>query len=204
MTAVTTDTMKETFRWNVQAIVGLAVLIVVLSVILTLATVYVARYLASPERYARVSPGDQSYEALTHVRGHVETYWYEHGFMPQYIPLSQIGVDPSFVKNLPAIQYVRLGGAAVDKQSTYIEAAIKPTVPHPTAGHSIIMTVDSMPEPTLTGRQTYYRCYVRGPNGTYPAIDMKNFPGICRTTDPTGGMGVEGSGPRQLEWPILK
>lgn len=206
MTAATTEPVKETFRLNAQAIVGLAILIVFLSVVLTLATVYVARYLSSPEMYARMTPpAEQSYEALTYVRGHVEEYWYDNGIMPQYIPLSQLGVDPKFVKDLPAVQFVRIGGAPVDKQSTYIEAAIKPNLNHPTAGHSVIMTVDSMPEPSITGRQTYYRCYVRGPNGTPPAIDMKNFPGICRHSDPLGGMGVEGSGSsRALEWPILR
>ena len=205
MTAATTEPTKE-FHLNAQAIAGLAILIVVLSVILTLATVYVARYLNSPAMYAaRTPPADQSFEALTHVRGHVESYWYKNGFMPQYVPLSQLGVDPAFVKGLPAVQFVRIGGAPADRQSTYIEAAIQPTVKHPTAGHSVIMTVDSMPEPSITGRQTYYRCYVKGPNGTTPVIDMKNFPGICRNTDPLGGMGVEGEGSsRALQWPILQ
>lgn len=206
MTAATTeDIPKESFRLDAQAIMGLSVLIVVLSVVLTLATVYVARYLNSPGMRGMKPPAEQSYAALTYVRGHVEGYWKQNGIMPQYIPLAQLGVEPGFVQDLPAIQFVRIGGAPADQQSTYIEAAIKQGIQHPTAGHSVIMTVDSMPEPSITGRQTYYRCYVRGPNGSMPVIDMKNFPGVCRNTDPLGGMGVEGSEDgRSLKWPLLK
>lgn len=196
---------KQQFRLDATAIAGLSVLIVVMSVAITLMTVYVAKQIAVGSWSGSRPPSEQSYSALTYVRGHVEDYWYQHRQMPQYLPLSQIGVDPTFIRDLPALQYVRLGGHPVDKQSTFIEAHIGPTVDHPTANHSVIMTVDSMPEPTLTGRQTYYRCYVRGPNGQIPVVDMKNFPGICRNTDPLGGMGVEGEGGgRQLEWPILK
>lgn len=200
-----TDAGKQQFRLDATAIVGLSVLIVVMSVAITLVTVYVAKQISIGAWSGGRPPSEQSYSALTHVRGHVEEYWYQHRFMPQYVPLSQIGVDPAFVKDLPAVQFVRLGGHPVDKQSTYIEAKILPTINDPSAGHSVIMTVDSMPEPTLKGRQTYYRCYVRGPNGQIPVVDMKNFPGICRNTDPLGGMGVEGEGgERRLEWPILK
>ena len=200
-----TNVEKEPLRLDATAIAGLAALIVFLSVMVTLVTVYVAKQIVISSNMGSRPPADQSYAALNHVRGHVEDYWYEHRQMPQYMPLSQIGVDPTFVSDMPALQFVRLGGHPVDKQSTYIEAKIRPTIEHPSAGHSVFMTVDSMPEPTLRGRQTYYRCHVRGPNGQLPVVDMKNFPGICRHTDPLGGMGVEGeSGPRRLEWPILK
>ena len=200
-----TDVEKQHFRMDATAIAGLSVLVVLLSVAITLLTVYVAKQISVGAWSGAKPPSEQTYSALNYVRGHVEDYWYEHRFMPQYMPLTQIGIDPNFVQDLPAIQYVRLGGHTVDKQSTYIEAKIRPTIQHPSAGHSVIMTVDSMPEPTLIGRQTYYRCYVRGPNGQMPVVDMKNFPGICRNTDPLGGMGVEGEGGgRQLEWPILK
>lgn len=199
------STEKQPIRLDATAIAGLSVLMVALSVIITLMTVFVARQLVGSSSIGSRPPADQSYSALNHVRGHVEDYWYVNKQMPQYVPLTQLGVDPGFIKKMPAIQYVRVGGDTVDKQSTYIEAKINPMIKHPTAGHSVIMTVDSMPEPTISGRQTYYRCYVRGPNGQVPVVDMKNFPGICRHTDPLGGMGVEGANaPRRLEWPILQ
>ncbi len=186
-----------------KALAGIASLIVFLSIVITLVTVSLARYLSNPLAFGAGSPASQSLTALNEVREGVEAYWAHYGRMPQYVPINQLGVDMQLINALPAIRYVSVGGAAADPQSTYIKAAIKPTVNDPTAGHFVYMTVDGISEPGFTGQKTYYRCYVRGPNNQEPRIDLKLFPGLCRNTDPMGRYGGKDDSPR-LEWPLLR
>ncbi|MGV6860062.1 MAG: hypothetical protein ACWA5X_13950 [bacterium] len=186
-----------------KVLAGIASLIVFLSIVITLVTVALARYLSSPLAFGAGSASEQSLTALTEVRHGVEAYWSHYGRMPQYVPVQQLGVDMSLLNALPSIRYVSVGGAPADSQSTYIKAAIKPGIDDPTAGHFVYMTVDGISEPGFTGQETYYRCYVRGPNNQEPRIDLKSFPGICRNTDPLGRYGGKDDSPR-LEWPLLR